>query len=295
MVESVDFFVPFTTSLAQHFISQPVVSRFSLEPVFLTYFVFASIMNRMRQDALLKKVLIVVLSVVGAVLIGVLIFNFVLMPWFVKRGKEVEVPEVVGKTFQEAEKILSESKLSYHVQSQIYDPLIPEGFIARQIPAPGIRVKEWKRVYLVISSGPQLVKVPDLIGVRVEQAERLVNLAGLKVGQVLWIHSDTIPQGDVIASHPTSGEELGLGRQIDLIVSKGLEKARFPMPSLLGLSIGEAEMLMEAKALVLGEVKTIDTEGIEEDVVLLQGPQPGELVEEGDTVELGISSPSERP
>ena len=118
----------------------------------MTYFVFASIMNRMRQDALLKKVLIVVLSVVGAVLIGVLIFNFVLMPWFVKRGKEVEVPEVVGKTFQEAEKILSESKLSYHVQSQIYDPLIPEGSIARQIPAPGIRVKEWKRVYLVISS-----------------------------------------------------------------------------------------------------------------------------------------------
>lgn len=252
-------------------------------------------MKRMRQDALLKKALIVFLSIVGAIFTGAFVFNFALMPWFVKRGKEVEVPEVVGKTLQEAERILSESKLSYHVESRIYDPLIPEGFIARQIPVPGIRVKEWKRMSLVISSGPQLVKVPDLAGARLEQAERLVNLTGLKIGQVLWIYSDTIPQGDVVASHPTSGEQLGLGRQIDLIVSKGRAKVRFSMPSLLGLSIGEAKMLIETKALVLGEVKAIDTEGIEEDVVLLQGPQPGEFVEEGDTVELGISSPSEKP
>lgn len=249
----------------------------------------------MRQEILVKKVIIAVALVIGAFFIGALGFNFFLMPWFVKLGKEVEVPEVIGKSLQEAETILSRAKLNYHVQSQIYDPLIPQGFIARQTPVPGIKVKESKRVYLIISSGPQLVKIPDLKRVRVEQAERLVNLAGLKIGEVLWIHSDTIPRGDVIACHPASGEELGLGKQIDLIVSKGQEKASFPMPSLIGLSVAEAKNIVEMKQLVLGEVKPIDTEGIQEDIVLLQGPQPGEFVQEGDTVELGVSSPSREP
>ncbi len=249
----------------------------------------------MRDRILLKKIIIVLTLVIGAFLVGVLGFNFLLMPWFVKLGKEVEIPEVIGKTLGEAEIILSEAKLNHHVQSQIYDPLIPEGLIARQTPGPGIRVKEGKRVYLVVSAGPQLVQVPHLKGVRLAQAERLINLVGLKIGRVLWIHSATIPHGNVIASNPVSGQELELGKEIGLMVSKGEEKETFLMPNLIGLSVAEAKMMIETKRLVLGEIKPIDTEGIEEDAVLLQGPQPGELVAEGDTVELAVSSAFRQP
>lgn len=249
----------------------------------------------MKHAILFKKIIIALILVVGAFFVGVLGFNFLLMPWFVKLDKEVEVPEVIGKTVEEAGAILSQAKLNYHLQSQIYDPLIPKGFIARQTPAPGKKVKEGKRVYLVVSSGPQLVKVPALRGIRLEQAERLINLVGLKIGQVLWIHSDKFPQRDVIASNPDSGEELELGERIDVIVSKGKEKESFSMPNLIGLSAAEAKLIIETKGLVLREIKPIDTEGMEEDVVLLQGPQPGELVEEGDSVELGVSSTLQQP
>ncbi len=247
------------------------------------------------MGTLLKKAVIALALVIGAFFVGVLVFNFLLMPRFVKSGKEVRVPEVIGKSLEEAESILSQAKLNHHVQSQIYDPLILEGFVARQTPASGKKVKEGKRVYLVISSGPQFVRVPKLKGVRLEQAERLINLVGLRVGQVLWIHSDAVPEGNVIAFNPASGEQLELGKEIDLIVSKGEEKETLPMPSLLGLSVAEAKTIIETRDLVLGEVKLIHTEGVEKDVVLLQGPQPGELVQAGDTVELGISSTLTQP
>jgi len=244
---------------------------------------------------LAKKIIVALVLIIGAFFVGMLAFNFIFMPWFVKLGKEVEVPDVLGKSLQEAEAILSQAKLNYYVQSQIFDPVIPKGFIARQNPAPGRKVKEGKRVYLIVSSGPQIVKVPDLKGVRLEQAERLINLAGLKLGNIVWIYSDSISKGDVIASNPTSGEELPLGKPVGLIVSKGKEKKSFSMPSLIGLSVAEAKTIIETEGLVLGKIKSIDTEGIEENVVLLQGPQPGELVEEGDTVELGVSSALSEP
>jgi serine/threonine-protein kinase len=243
----------------------------------------------------LKKTLITVALIIGAFFIGILVFNFIVMPGFVKLGREVEVPEVIGRSLDEAETILSRAKLHSHVQSQIYDPLIPEGFVARQTPAPGKKVKEGKRISLVVSSGPQLAKVPDLAGVRLEQAERLVNLVGLTVGDVVYIHSSTVPEGAVIESHPPSDDELELGKPLDLVVSKGKEKEIFAMPNLIGLSRADAEDIIETRKLVLGEVKAIETESFDDEKVLLQGPLPGDVVTEGDTVELGISSPAPRP
>jgi serine/threonine-protein kinase len=249
----------------------------------------------MERRILFTRTIIALALVVGAFVLGVLTVNFLLMPWFVRLGKEVEVPEVIGKTLEEAGTVLSKAKLNYHLQSQIYDPLIPEGFIARQTPISGKRVKEWKRVYLVVSSGPQSINVPDLKGMRLEQAERSLNLVGLKVGHVLHVYSDTIPGGNVVASNPVFGHELEVGREVDLIVSDGKKQQKFVMPSLLGLSAAEARAIIESRGLVLGQIRSIDTEGIEENVVLLQGPPAGELVEESDTVELAVSSLHRQP
>lgn len=244
----------------------------------------------MDRRILVRKTVIVLSLVIGALLLGVLAVNFLLMPWFVRLGKEVEVPEVIGRNLEEAATILSRAKLNYHLQSQIYDPLIPEGFIARQTPPPGKRVKEWKRVYLVVSSGPQSVGIPDLKGMRLEQAQRSLNLVGLKVGRVSHVYSDTIPEGDVVLSNPAFGQAVDVGMEVELVVSNGKERKRFVMPSLLGLSVEEARAIIEARGLVLGQIRPIDTEGVDENVVLLQGPAPGELVAESDTVELAVSS-----
>ncbi|KPJ50310.1 hypothetical protein AMJ40_03265 [candidate division TA06 bacterium DG_26] len=239
---------------------------------------------------LTKRIVIALALVIGAFFIGVLGFNFVIMPWFVKLGREVEVPDVLGRNVEEAEAILSQAKLDHYVQSRIFDPIVPRGLVARQNPAPGRRVKEGKKVYLVLSSGPQVVRVPEVAGIRLEQAERLINLVGLKLGEVVWTYSGTVARGDVIMSNPPAGEELELGRSVELTVSEGTRRESFAMPNLIGLSLDEAKAIIEMKGLSLGATKSIDTEGIEKDVVLLQGPQPGELVEEGDTIELGISS-----
>lgn len=103
----------------------------------------------------------------------------------VSKGPEpVDVPNVVGKTQDDAENVLSEAGFSVDVDdNQVFDPSVPAGSVVSQTPSSG-QAERGSEVTLVISKGPdqtQLVSVPFVVGRREDEARKRLEEAGLGV------------------------------------------------------------------------------------------------------------------
>jgi serine/threonine-protein kinase len=96
-----------------------------------------------------------------------------------KGPRPVEVPDVVGKLRQEAEEILTGKKLHPEVDEQ-FDERIAAGVVISQSPRDG-ELMPGDTVSLVVSKGPELRDVPNVIDLPVKDARRILREAGFQV------------------------------------------------------------------------------------------------------------------
>jgi serine/threonine-protein kinase len=134
-------------------------------------------------------------------------------------SKTVVVPDVRGKGIVEANEILRKNNLYIRLEGEDYDPHIPEGAIIRQDMPPGSSVKESREIRVVVSKGPKVRYVPDVIGQTLEEAERLLIDRGIKISKVIYVHSRYAPRDVVIAQRPEINEKAD--DELRLIVSLG--------------------------------------------------------------------------
>ena len=106
----------------------------------------------------LKTFLRIVLVFLGIIVLGVLgmlLANYVIMPWITGKGTEVEVPEVIGLMLEDAIVVLDEQGFESVADEKRPDTLYEEGRIIEQKPRPGSMVKKGRLVQLVVSSGEE--------------------------------------------------------------------------------------------------------------------------------------------
>ncbi len=219
--------------------------------------------------------------------VGAALVNWVIMPRVVRLGREVEVPDVGGKSLAEAVRILEEHNLKLFVESREFDPLVPEEYVSSQTPLAGQIVKEGRKISLVVSLGPERVTIPHLRDLTVERARSLLERSGLVVGDISITYSDSVLPGMVISSIPPFDSLVDRRTKVGLIVSRTAEPME--MPNLIGEQLGPVEARLNELGLVLADVEQVKGEDVEEGTVLLQFPQPGTEVSEGDTVKLVVS------
>ena len=95
-----------------------------------------------------------------ALLVGYLVVNLVLMPSLTRQGAEVRVPEVIGLSEREAERLLAGEDLRLSKISEQWSPDVPRGFITTQDPPAGGVVKRGRRISVIVSLGAQGTSVP---------------------------------------------------------------------------------------------------------------------------------------
>ena len=113
---------------------------------------------------------------------------------------------------------------------------MPAGDVISQNPAAGQSVNEGTAVDLVVSLGPALATVPDVVGLPQTNAEAAILAASLSVGNGHHGRTDTtVPAGDVISQDPVAGASRRTsGSAVDLVVSLG--PAQVTVPDVVGLS-----------------------------------------------------------
>jgi eukaryotic-like serine/threonine-protein kinase len=169
-----------------------------------------------------------------ALLGGFLIVNLVLMPSFTGQGAEVHVPEVIGLSEREAERLLAGEDLKLSKISEQWSPDVPRGFITEQDPPAGGLVKRGRRISVIVSLGAQGTSVPVLEGVTARQATMLLENAGLKVGKTARAYADDVGKDLVIASDPPGETVVEQDAAVDLLVSLGPIPRSFVLPDLSG-------------------------------------------------------------
>ncbi|PRQ10438.1 serine/threonine protein kinase [Corynebacterium sp. 13CS0277] len=138
----------------------------------------------------------------------------------VSTGKEVtEVPDVRGKTTQEARDALQEAGLELDaVVKEQPSADVAKGDVIEQSPTPGTQSAKGSKVMITVSTGPDMVRVPVLTGLSWERAEGNLTALGF-VPQVAMVDNDA-PEGTVLTIDG-EGSEKPKGDTIRVEVSKG--------------------------------------------------------------------------
>src|SRR5438128_9833897 len=128
---------------------------------------------------------------------------------FAIRGREVEVPPVVGKTADQAKDILSRNGLLLKVSSSRFSSQFPEGQILEQIPPPQTRLKANRTVKVLVSLGERRFAVPNLVGASLRAAQLMLAQRKLALGKTLYAHISDGDPSTVVYQSPKAGTQEG--------------------------------------------------------------------------------------
>lgn len=131
----------------------------------------------------------------------------------------VTVPTVVGLTQASAEAAITSAGLALGTVTTTNSDTVPAGNVISQTPTGGTQVTEGANVDLVVSSGPALVTVPNVVGSTYSTAIANINNAGLTVGAVSTVFTRR-SCGVVTSQTPVGGTNVQAGSQVNLVVTR---------------------------------------------------------------------------
>ncbi len=162
----------------------------------------------------------------GIIFVTAFIFSQLIFPMLLGRPSIVETPDVVGMGLVQAKRILQEEKLHVVVKDSLFSEIAKVDQVLDQSPKAGTELKEDGTVYLVVSKGSKMVRVPDLIGVSFQEALISLRNYDLRGSIVDSLYSDSEPRNTVMRSLPMGGSKVEKKSTIKLYLSKGPE----PLP-----------------------------------------------------------------
>ncbi|HEX9530202.1 MAG TPA: PASTA domain-containing protein, partial [Acidimicrobiales bacterium] len=138
----------------------------------------------------------------------------------VSTGKgQVVVPDVRGQTATDAANALGQAGLVVGTQTQAPSDTVAQGSVIDTNPSQGTRVQGGSKVSLTVSSGPNSVAVPDVIGETQDQATSDLQSAGFKVAVHQSADANPSDSGRVLDQKPTSGNKAPRGSTVTITVA----------------------------------------------------------------------------
>lgn len=201
----------------------------------------------------------------------------------VSKGPELfSVPDVVGKPLDEAKRLMEDAGFSISAASEQHHETIPAGAVISRDPG-GAQAKRGTNFQAIVSKGPPLVTVPNVNGKTSANAKAALEAAGFTYTSS-DAFSDTVADGHVIRTDPAGGSPAPKGSQITALVSKGPKP--FPMPNLVGMSLGDAKRKATSMGLVVRNEYPVPGSGEPQGQVQGQNPTVGATVRKGTPIDL---------
>jgi eukaryotic-like serine/threonine-protein kinase len=207
----------------------------------------------------------------------------------------IEVPSVVGLPEEVATQQIVAAGLEVGEIRRQASPRFPEGDVIRQDPAAQEEVDPGTEVFLLVSTGPRLVEVPEIIGLTEEEARIALEELDLLLGFRAEESSDEFEAGRIIRQNPEPGAMIEQGEDVDYTVSTGGEQVQ--VPPVVCLTFDGAADLLDQFDL---QIEIVDDPQLNEncpdpDRVALQDPPPGARVDQGSVVRVFPALPPPSP
>ena len=237
-----------------------------------------------------KKRKIIIISVIAAVvvigaIVGILVYNNSKKQ--AEENKEIEVPNLVGRVYDEVVEEYSKQGIEIIKDKVEYSSEQPEGSVISQTPEKGTKTKD-KKIKVVVSKGQKMVEVPDVTGKDIKVATyELEDTLGFKIEREDVV-SEKVASGIIILQDAKKGETLPYGSTIKLQVSKGDGKETVVVPNVLGKTESDAKNALEALGLTVS-VKYSEDKTKSNGVVIAQSYPQNQTLKQGTLVEITVN------
>jgi beta-lactam-binding protein with PASTA domain/serine/threonine protein kinase len=200
-------------------------------------------------------------------------------------GKErYDVPKLAGATVDEAQDALADTHLAYGTTTEVWSDTVADGIVIRTTPKAGETLRPDTAVDLVVSKGPQPVRLKDWVGKDSDDAMAWFDDKGLEGSISGHEFSDTVDEGDIISMDPPGGTTVHRGDEVSIVVSRGPELVE--VPSVRAYGVDDATAKLEGLGF---HVVTEDAPGsLGLGFVFSQSPGGGEMAPKGSTITLQI-------
>jgi serine/threonine-protein kinase len=162
-------------------------------------------------------------------------------------GREVSMPNLVGKNVSEASQLLASHGLVLRVADRVYSDL-PLNVVVRQTPTAGLLMKVSQEGHVVLSLGQRQLEIPLLEGHTLRASRIELLRAGLQVGEVSSISLAEKPVDTVLFQNPRPGSGASTPR-VDVLVSQGARELSYVMPYLIGTGEAGAQQRLDTAQL----------------------------------------------
>lgn len=231
--------------------------------------------------------------VIGLVLLFALSLGGTLAFLNLTNPPEVELPNLVGMSKEEAQKEAENLKLKFEIKEEEFNKEVPEGYIISQDPKyiEKYNVKEGSTITVVVSKGQEKTKVPNVKGKSQEEALQLLEEANLKA-EIIEETSKTVKEGYVISQETEPDEELFAGDTVKIHISKGTGIKQVNVVSVIGQSEANAKTTLTGLGLKVNVAYEEDTSKAD-GIVLKQSIEGGKTVNEGTTITITVNKIAE--
>jgi serine/threonine-protein kinase len=205
------------------------------------------------------------------------------------KGEMVTLPNLVGKTLEEAGPELARRKLSVEQTGAQFDTRWERGKIISQDPPSGSKLKINKVVKVVLSAGTEKVIVPRLIGRNFQNSNQILKEAGLRGGIVSQVHTSRFSAGRILSQYPHPMAELGSNSPVSLLISRGEKEVHYLMPDLIGKKAETVLAKLKELDFRVEDIRYTSYPGLDPGVTIKQFPPQGYLIQKKYPITLEVS------
>lgn len=206
--------------------------------------------------------------------------------WYINSGQFTKVPAVLTQKEAEARQRLEAAGLKVGKVEHRHSDTVERGTVLDTDPEPGARIRKHDAVTLTVSDGPEMVKVPDVRGLRLKKAETTLKEEGLEPGLVTEEFSEDVDQGAVISTDPEAGAQRHADTAVSIVVSKG---SPVDVPDVTGDDLADARTELQEAGLKVKIAPQQVTSEFDKGKIAAQTPEEGGRLAAGGTVTLTLS------
>ena len=227
-------------------------------------------------------------SIIGIILLFVIAFGITYYVMTVVKLKDVQIPNLVGLSTEEAKSKTLQSNLVYEISDEEYSADVPLGYVISQEPAfvENYRIKEKNVIKVIVSKGQKTVVVPKVIGEEKSKAIEILEALEIKV-EVKEEYNQKLQAGYVISQDIAENTTIKAGETVTITISKGIEMV--DVPNLIGKTEEEAKKAIEDAGLKLNTVINSEDTSKDDGTVLKQSIDAGSSVEKDSTITITVN------
>lgn len=225
-------------------------------------------------------------------LVGLFVFLYIIdsfvIPAFVHNRASLIVPNVIGLNEQQGSNVIKKSELKAVISSEIYSSTYPKGYIIKQLPKSGLKVKSNRPIYLTVSKGNETVKMPNLINASLRNARVILINMGMSIGVISYEFSENIPKDSIMTQSIPANRIIPYGEIINIIISRGSE-INSNVPNLIGIESQNIEEYVKSFGFVMGSVNYRKDETFAPGTIIEQFPAANSVAPNGSIINIVVN------